>query len=277
MLARRSGSVRLSQQAPVRTELAAALAPLARLAGVDAAALSRAASKELGEARQHGLVQHGAQVAAHLQQLGLTQAQLGALLLSCPQLFSLPAQQRAAPLFGQLMGRLGLTAAQAARCFEQQPFAAYGVSFEPAIEALAELFAAASSDGAVLGEAERRAGERHLGQLLRDVPAAVTLANLDGAKLRQRCAALRQRYGLSARQLVAAVRANWSLLAYAPDGHLAAVEAALQGQLGVDGRALVGAMLRATPRAVTCSVDTLRQRAGALVEVRAGLSGLLVA
>ena len=260
----------------MRPKLPGELAPLAALCGVTDRAALAAAVAALGPKREQGVVQHGAGVAAHLRQLGLMQAQLGALLLRCPLLFSWPAEQRAAVLFEQqLMGWLGLTAAEAARCFEQWPTAANVRSFEQAIEALAELFAAASRpDAAVSGgdapfsEAERQTAERQLGQLLRGSPAAVRLLCLDAATLRQRCAALQQRYGLGARQLVSALKRCPSLLARDPDRHLADMEAALEEELGVGGRALVGAMLKSQARSVNCGVGTLRQRCRALVKVR---------
>lgn len=90
---------RSSKQVPVPPELAAELAQLAVLVTVNAASLSRvAAASPVG--RQRGLVENGQQVAALLQQLGMQQEQLGRLLLRCPLLFSWPAEQRAAVLFG---------------------------------------------------------------------------------------------------------------------------------------------------------------------------------
>ena len=262
----------------LRPELAGELAPLAALCGVTDRAALAAAVAALGPKRGAGVVQHGAGVAALLEQLGLTQAQLGALLQRCPLLFSWPVKERAAPLFGQLMGRLGLTAAEAACCFEQHAKAAGSPSFEPAIEALAELFAVAArgeaggaapgSGGAAFSEAERQTAEWQLGQLLRGSPGAVRLLCSDEATLRQRCAALQLRYGLSARQLVSALKQSDSLFARDLDRHLADMEAALEEELGVGGRALVGAMLRTQARSVTCGVDILRQRCRALVKVR---------
>ena len=276
-----------AKELPVRPELPSELAPLAALCGITDRALLAEAVAALGPKREQGVLQHGAGVAAHLEQLGLTQAQLASLLLRCPYLFSWPAEQRAAVLFGQLMGRLGLTAAEAARCFEQTPTAAGSASFEQAIEALAELFAAAAreeacgtaggSAEAAFSEAEWQAGERQLGQLLRGSPAVVQLLYGDAATLRQRCAALQQRYGLSAKRLMITIKQCTSLLARDPDRHLAAVEATLQEELGVSGRALVGAMLRTQARAVGCGVDTLRQRCRALVTVRVLFVAWLVA
>ena len=83
-----------------------------------------------------------------------------------------------------------------------------------------------------------------------------------------RRAVLHQRYGLSTERLEAAAKHSRTLLASPPD--LLAVEAALEEELGIDGRALVGAMLGGSAvRAVSCSVGTLRQRCRALLEVRA--------
>ena len=81
---------------------------------------------------------------------------------------------------------------------------------------------------------------------------------------------LQQRYSLSARRLVAALRqSNGTVLAVAGKA-LEAREAALAEELGRDGRALVGAMLGTQARALSCSVALLRQRAQALLEVHAG-------
>ena len=304
----------------LRPELVGELAPLAELCGV-ATPSGRAKLAEsvaaLGPEREQGVLQHGAGVATHLRQLGVQPAQMGPLLLRCPQLFSRPAEERAAPLFAQLMGRLGLPAEKAAQCFRQQPSAASVVTFEPAIEALAELFAAGSraratarsgsaagsgsadaerneaadaaaaaassgsggsSGGAEpgLSAAERREGERLLGQLLRSAPAGVQLVSIQPDRLRQRRAALQQRYDMTAAQVVVATRQYPLLLARDPDGHLAKVEAALREELGVDGAAVVAAMLKgAAARAVGCGVDTLRARARALLQVRYPAHALL--
>ena len=270
---------------PVRPELAGELAPLAALCGVTDRAALAVAVAALGPTREQGVLQHGPQVAAHLQQLGLREKQLQRLLLCCPMLFSWPAEQRPAMLFGQLMGRLGLTAAEAARCFEQHQAIAKTPSFEPAIDALAELFAAAAreeagsagggSAEAAFSGAERQAGEWQLGQLLRDVPSAVQLLCLGAGTLRERQAALRKRYGLSAQQLLLAVQRNKAALGRHPSS-LTAKERVLEEELGVSGRRLVSAMLiGAASRAISCSVDTLRQRARALAEVRPAVWALL--
>jgi hypothetical protein len=117
--------------------------------------------------RQQGILQHGPQVAAHLRGLGIGSSELSQLSYRCPELFSRPAEERAGVLFSQLMG-LGLSAGQAARCFEQQPLAAASVSFEPAVAVLAPLLAAGSEGGG-------RTGEQLLGDLLQRQPAAVGL------------------------------------------------------------------------------------------------------
>ena len=62
------------------------------------------------------------QVAEHLRGLGVEPAQLARLLRRCLPLFAQPVAKRAGILTAQLMG-LGLTATQAARCFEAAPVA----------------------------------------------------------------------------------------------------------------------------------------------------------
>ena len=245
----------------VRPELAAELAPLAAQCGITDREALKALPRVVaahGPTRELGLIENGQQVAAHLQQLGLQREQLGLLLLRCSYLFSWPADQRAAVLFGQLMG-LGLTAAEAARCFEQAPVVARMRSFEPAIKELGALFAAASG-------ASIKAGKRQLVQLLRKSPTAVRLLNVTADKLQQRLDNLQQRYGLSVAQLVAAMNMERSVLC-TTSAHLTALEAVLQDELGCDGHQLFSALLATVPRVIDCGAERLRQRVKALVKV----------
>ena len=109
----------------------------------DAAKLSRNVAA-LGPKPERLVLEHGAAVAQLLLSLGVPRA---TLLSKCPVLFSWPANERAALLFGQLT-QLGLTAVEVARCFEQIPAAAKARSFEPTIPVLAALFAAGSKQAA---------------------------------------------------------------------------------------------------------------------------------
>ena len=253
---------------PVRPSLAAQLQPLAERAGMaDAAELSRAVAA-LGPKREAGVVEHGAAVAQLLLSLGVQRPQLAVLLKDSPYLFSWPTDKKAAVLFGQL-ARLGLTAAEAARSFVQQPIAATVPSFEPAIGVLAPLFAAGSKAGG------SKSGERRLGGFLQGQPAAVGLLMLQANKLQERLRNLEQRYGRHWRQqdkqavIVAAMGQNWTLLKRTPD-HLRALEAALQQELGQragDGTRLLANVLQHAARATNCSKKNLRQRVRALVAV----------
>jgi hypothetical protein len=213
--------------------------------------------------RQQGNKDHGAAVAAYLAGLGIEQGQLGRLLLRCPLLFSWLVEQRAGVLFGQVMA-LGLTAAQAARCVEQQPFAAETPSFEPAVVVLAPLLAAGRRASDV-----GKTGEQLLAELLVGQPAASGLLMSDGQRLQQRIDSLLQ-LGLTDRQLVAAVRQDWSLLTCTPE-RLAALEAVLQQELGAD-RQLWCRVLRRATLVSRISEDRLRQVVLALVAVSAHLS-----
>ena len=256
---------------PVRPGLAAELQPLAALAGVaDAAALSRWVAA-LGPAPEQRVIQHGAAVAQLLLSLGVQQPQLVELMKDRPLLFSWPPGERAAVLFGQL-ARLGLTAAEAARCFVQQPAVAGSLTFEPAIAVLTPLFAAGSKAGG------SRSGEQLLGGLLRRQPAAVGLLMREASTLQERLSNLEQRYGPHWRQqnkqavIVRALKQHSMLLALPPDT-LLALEAALQQELGRqpgDGTRLLADILQYQALAAGGSEEKLRQRARALVAVSCG-------
>jgi hypothetical protein len=242
-------------------DLAKCLAPLAEQCGVSSkeADLARAVAKLYGS-RQQGMLQHGTSVAAYLSGLGIEQGQLGRLLMRCPLLFSWPVEQRAGVLFGQLKA-LGLTASQAARCFERQPLAAGNPSFEPAIAVLALLLAAGCRASDV-----GKTGEQLLGELLVRQPAAVLLLKFRTETLQQRIDSLLQ-LGLTERQLVTGLQQTISLLTFPPE-RLTAQEAVLQQELGAD-RQLWLKLLHTGTQGATTAEDTLRQRAQALVAVRA--------
>jgi hypothetical protein len=166
-------------------------------------------------------------------------------------------------LFSQLMG-LGLSAGQAARCFELQPGAAGSISFAPAIALLAPLQAAGSKDGG-------RPGEQLLGDLLKGHPSAVRLLQHGAAALQRNLDNLLQ-LGLSKQQVVAALLQSWALLIYTPE-NLARTEALVQHELGAN-RQLWVKMLVSHPQAAGCAEDTLRLRVQALVAVSDCVWGL---
>ncbi|KAI3427333.1 hypothetical protein D9Q98_010250 [Chlorella vulgaris] len=204
--------------------------------------------------RQQGILQHGPQVAAHLRVLGIGSSELGPLFVRCPELFSRPAEERAGVLLSQLM-RLGLSAGQAARCFEQKPQAAASSSFEPAIAVLAPLLAAGSKGGG-------RTGEQLLGDLLKGQPAALVSLQCGTESLQQKLDNLLQ-LGLTKQEVVSAFHQSWALLSRTPE-QLVKSEAVVQQELGAN-RELWVKVLRSKPRAAGCSEATLRQRLQALV------------
>ncbi|KAL4426220.1 hypothetical protein ABPG77_009835 [Micractinium sp. CCAP 211/92] len=234
--------------------LEAQLAQLAEQYGCSRAALSQAVAA-LGTSYQAWFAEHSGDVAAWLSKQGVDEAQLGRLLLRCPVLFTWPVEQRAGMLFGQLQ-RLGLTVAEAACCFERQPFAAGTPSFKPATGVLAELFAAGSKSSVP--------AEQLVGSFLRRQPAAITLLIYGAEVLQERIESLLQ-LGLSKAQLVVAAKGAWRLLSM-PPARLAALAGVLQQELG-GGRALLPKLLRFAPRVVSCSLETVRARAQALVQV----------
>ncbi|KAI3427424.1 hypothetical protein D9Q98_010339 [Chlorella vulgaris] len=238
----------------VLPELAAGLAPLAAACSVaDVAAVARAVAA-LDNSRQQGVLDHGLAVAAYLQGLGIEQAQLGRLLRRCPRLFSWPSEERAGVLFSVLM-RLGLSAGQAADCFERYPPAAGMPSFKPAIAVLAPLMAAGSKSGS-------RTGEQLLGDLLKQQPGGVQLLQRGTAALQRNLDNLLQ-LGLSKQQMKTVLLRNPALLAKSPE-HLAKLEAVLQQELGADHQLWVKVLHRAA-RVASCSDATVRQRTQALV------------
>ncbi|KAI3427316.1 hypothetical protein D9Q98_010233 [Chlorella vulgaris] len=225
-----------------------------QLDGYGSATELAASMGKLPGIRQQGILQHGPQVAAHLRSLGIGSRELGPLFCRCPELFSRAAEERAGVLYSQLMG-LGLSAGQAASCFEQQPGAANFRSFEPAIAVLAPLLAAGSKGSG-------RTAEQVLGDLLKKQPAAIGLLQCGAESLQRNLDNLLQ-LGLTKRQVVAAMLQAWALLTLTPE-NLARSDAVVQHELGADCQLWVK-VLRSAPRTAACHVATLRQRAQALV------------
>ena len=208
---------------------------------------------------------------AYLRGLGINRGQLARLTERCPELFSWPVEERAEVLFGQLMG-LGLSAAEAGRCFEMEPPAAACPSFAPAIGVLAGLLASGSLDGQ-----PHEAGRQLLAGLLRKQPAATRLLEYRGPYLQAGIDDLLE-LGMTEMQLAARVQTVPQFLALplgAPGGaarHLAQLEAVLLQELGCD-RALFLKLLLHVPRtdwqdyADRCLAATMLDRPLALAEV----------
>jgi hypothetical protein len=198
-------------------------------------------------------------VEAYLHRLGIEQEQMAELLQRCPQLFSWPVDARASVLFGQLMGRLGMTATAAAKCFVEGPFVANARSFKPAIAVLSALLAAGSKDG--------KPGEQLLGEVLKDQPVAVRLLKCRTAGLHNTIDHLLQ-LGLDHKQLVAILhRYRGFSLFIRPPSHLAAMEAVLHRELG-SGRQLWLKLLLQHPDLALSSIETFCERAQSLAAVR---------
>jgi hypothetical protein len=242
--------------------LTSSLAPLAKLCDICVAALQPAVDK-LDAARQQGVLQHGTLVAAYLKSLCVEKGQLGRLLMSCPLLFSFPVEQRAGVLFWLLMA-VGLTADQAARCFEKQPEAAVSPNCAACMAALARLLAA----GVTTSDAGKTGGQL-LRELLVERPQAAWILRLDGEQLQQRIDSLLQQ-GLSDFDLALDVKYGHHLLSKSPQ-RLAAWEALLQQELGCDPRRtwIKAVCDRLQDELLDLAEGTLRQRARALALVRA--------
>jgi len=235
---------------------------------VTTAALQKAMGTLNGE-RQTGVLQHGAAVSIYLRGLGVQEAQLSRLLLRCPHLFSLP-KEWVALLFALLL-KLGLSAAQAAKCFQQHPTAAHSVTFEPAIKVLAgALGGSSSSSSSSSSSQDVKAGEQLLGQLLQGQPAAISLLKYGREALDTRIGYLRQ-LGISHEQLAAALKQNWTLLGVTSQ-HLEQQEAVLQQELGADRQLFIKVLLN-QPRVASCSTSTQRPGVQALVKVSAAAAG----
>ena len=201
---------------------------------------------------------------AYLEGLGIDRRQVERLERQCPEMFRRPVEERAAVLFGQLMG-LGLSAAEAARCFEAEPPAIARPSFEPAIGGLADLLASGSRDG--------QAGLQLLGALLRKQPAVTRLLEYTDAYLQREIDDLLA-LGLTRIQLAAALRTVPQLLAVGVSSATPRLEKMLQQELGCDRELFLKVLLH-LPRmgwqAYEMQLEVVwMKRAQALAEVRGG-------
>jgi hypothetical protein len=230
------------------------------------AELRRSMSKMNG-IRQQGVLQHAAAVVAHLRGLGLEQQLLEQLFMRCPELFSWPPEERAEALFSQLMSS-GLTAAEAARCFEAWPEAARYLSFAGST-AVVDGILSHSQDSNRGPKPKVPAAQRTAAAMLRADPSSVQLLQVDGTKLRRKSDGLLV-LGCSSK---AVAKLLWSLpsLFWKADSVAQPEQAAdvLHNELGLAPEAVLELVASNAPGWLTNSQDTLRRRAAALAEVGA--------
>ncbi len=237
----------------------------------DPAALLRNLRKLPG-VRQQGVLNNAAAVTAHLlsQAVGLTAQQVGQLMECCPALFSWPPEQRAAVLFGQLLGA-GLTAMEAATCFATYPPAAKSTTLSPGLAELAAILAHSKDRDSSLGGRVPKvpAAQRTVAALLKTRPSAVHLICQSAGYLQQ-CAAELQQAGFTAAD-VAAVAWNRPELLWTDAAALVGSRVAVvQQELGLPAAQLVSLVASRKPSWSTCSISTVQERAAALAEVREG-------
>ena len=243
----------------------------------DPAALHRNLRKLPG-VRQQGVLDNAAAVAAHLRSpaVGLTAQQVGQLLERCPRLFSWSPEQRAAVLFGQLLGA-GLTAAEAAQCFVMFQYAANCTTLAAGLAELAAILARSEDRDSSLGgrTAKVPAAQRTVAALLSQTPSAVKLVGQRAGHLQQHAAELQQA-GLTAAEVAALVWKVPELLSTDTAGRVASRAAVLQQELGLPAAGVVALVVKGKPGWLTSSVATLRERAAALAEVSKCVLGLLL-
>ncbi|KAI3427238.1 hypothetical protein D9Q98_007173 [Chlorella vulgaris] len=131
-------------------------------------------------ARQQGVLLHAAAVAAHLRGLGLKQQLLEQLFVRCLELFSRPPKDRAEGLFSELMS-IGLTAAEAARCFVACPGAAQSISFSGIIAVADEMMSRSQDSGRGVNYSQdtlRRRAAALAEEFGRDEAASIVMRNL---------------------------------------------------------------------------------------------------
>ncbi len=234
----------------------------------DPATLLRSLRKLKG-VRQQGVLDNAAAVAAHLLSpaVGLTAQQVGQLLECCPALFSWPPEQRAAVLFGQLLGA-GLTAADAAQCFAVFPKTAEYTALAPGLAEAAAILA--HSQDRQEGQGMRAAvpaAQRTVAALLSRIPSAVQMVCNTAGYVQQRAAELQQA-GFTPAQVAELVWRRPELLHRNAAAKMDSKAAVLQQELGLTAAQLVSLVASRQPQWLTCTVSTLQERAAALVEVR---------
>ena len=226
--------------------------------------------RKLPGVRQQGVLNNAAGVAAHLRSpaVGLTAQQVGQLLERCPYLFSWPPEQRAAMLFGQLLGA-GLTAAEAALCFMALPSAALYTTLAPGLAELAAILAHSEDRDSSLGgrTAKVPAAQRTVAALLSQSPSAVRLVCHRAGYLQQ-CAAELQQGGYTAAQVAAVAWVQPALLRTAAAAKVADVAAVLQQELGMAAAAVESLVVaRHPPRWLANDGAVVQVRAAALAKV----------
>jgi hypothetical protein len=176
--------------------------------------------------RQHGVLQHGRQVASYLERMGVGWQDRQLLLLRCPLLFSWPPAERARPLFQELTG-LGIGAHTVAACLASQPSVANCASFAPGIACawLADLLA----EGLPPSVWQSDQAYEVVAKLLRDEPSAAVLLKYSWAALSAQLARLEER-GFTRQEVAADFPSHWQLLRL-PPRHLDRLEAAFQREL----------------------------------------------
>lgn len=98
------------------------LAEVAAAYGVADGTAFEAAVQKLAVERQHGLVEHTAEVAQFLQSQGLGLPTVGRMLQHCPALFSFPSEERVEVLLAELTGEnCGRSVEEAAELFISCP------------------------------------------------------------------------------------------------------------------------------------------------------------
>ena len=227
--------------------------------------------RKLPGVRQQGVLDSATTVAAHLcsPAVGLTQQQVGQLLQGCPNLFSWPPEQRAAVLFGELMG-VGLAAERAAQCLNTVPVAAGYTSFTPGLAELAAILAH-SQDSRLAGPPPKvPAAQRTVAALLQRAPSAVRLVTQRAGYLQHRAAELQQARFTPA-DVAALAWARAELLLTDSAARVARAAAVLRQELGLTAAEVVSLVVKGKPAWVGSSENTLRERAAALAEVGAAL------
>ena len=223
---------------------------------------------KLSGMRQLGMLDNAAAVAAHLLSpaVGLTQQQVGQLLERCPYLFSWAPEQRAAVLFGQLLGA-GVTAAAAAQCLCFFPPAAQCTSFAPGLAELAAILAHSQDrEGGRASKVVVPAAQRSVAALLTQGPSALALVCNSAGYLQRRAAELQQA-GYTPADVAALAWERHEALCTDAAAKLASRAAMLQQELGLPAEEVVSLAAKRKPAWLNSSVDTLQERAAALAEV----------
>ncbi|PRW05900.1 acetolactate synthase isoform A [Chlorella sorokiniana] len=233
---------------------------------VNPAALLRKLRKLRG-VRQQGVLGNAAAVTAYLLSpaVGLTAPQAGQLLERCPYLFSWPAEQRAAVLFGELLGS-GVTAPAAAQCFVAYPKAAETTTLAPGLAELAAILAhSEEKQGGKGRKAAYLAVHRTVAALLTKIPNAVMLVCQRAGYLQQRAAELQQA-GFTATDVAALAWQRSELLQRDGAAKLASTAAIVQQELGLPRAQVVSMATRTSATWLLSSEETVRARAAAMAQ-----------